>query len=138
MGHDYHLQRVRLSTAHAFPVPVGELADRDLIKDSVDRVHSVLSKLPGVGLNGDQLAWLTPDGGSLTFYIGDDGGILVDTHAGLDFVLQVQKFLISDHPDWVILDPQTGLIHDESSLRKQHAERQRMADEMRRKLGLQR
>ena len=58
--------------------------------------------------------WDTPDGGSLDVLLTDDG-ISVDTHAHWCFVLETYECIRELHRDLVIIDPQTGTLHDTRS-----------------------
>ncbi len=122
MGYELSIVRLKKGAQVAFPAPL-EALESNPIAGTFDartrmKLQEAVSSFPYAHkVEGVKHCYEieAPGGGRLEVLFTTDGGLFLESQAGLELALSLFLALRTLYPDMALEDPQRGLLHDATS-----------------------
>jgi hypothetical protein len=120
MAYDFSFVRLQRDLQVAFPAALDSFEHNPLAgpfsPQELAAFSARVEQLPNVRrISNDRDYFELDDGGFLSIWVTSDGGVYLESQAGLELVLQLFRDLKLVNPELVLEDPQLGLLHDMGS-----------------------
>lgn len=120
MAYEFSLVRLQRGLTLAFPAALDGFEHNPLAGPFSEHERRALTasvaRFPNAHRPREERDYFEIDeGGFVSVWVTSDGGVYLESQAGLELVLQLLRHLQSAHPGLVLEDPQLGLLHDVGS-----------------------